>query len=374
MLRAENIGLRKETKTILAEVTLAVPPGEILAIVGPNGSGKSSLMQVLACLQPPTAGKVYLGGEDIYSSADPVRIRRKTAVVFQDALLCTGTVAANAAMGLTLRRIPAAEAAAQAGRWLEQFGVGHLAARSARYLSGGEAQRVSLARAFAVEPEVLFLDEPFAALDTPTRSRLLTELRAILRQQKQTTVFISHDYTEVSVLADQVTALLGGRIVQTAAPAELFARPRTAELAAFLGIENILPARSTGGEIITERGLRFRSAAPVPDGVNGAVCFRGEDVRFAAAGGRGPAEPAANACAGTIREIMPRGSKYLLLVDCGETITVLASQSEYWRRECAEGQQVELYLRPEFVHFIPKEEEIHPANPVAAEIAGGRIR
>ena len=192
---------------------LAVAPGEVLAIMGPNGAGKSTLLHVAALLRRPQSGEVWIAGERATRRTERA-LRRRTAMVLQEPLLFDVSVLANAASGLRFRGVRRREAEHRAREWLEQFGVGHLAAQNARTLSGGEAQRVSLARAFAVEPELLLLDEPFAALDPATREALVPELAARLRETQTAAVIVTHDASEALALADRLLVLVDGRIAQ----------------------------------------------------------------------------------------------------------------------------------------------------------------
>jgi tungstate transport system ATP-binding protein len=200
---------------------LAIQRGEVLALVGPNGAGKSSLLLTLALLQPPSAGTICIGGETA-TNGNRLRLRRRMAVVFQEALLLDFTVRQNIMAALRIRGVPRQEAAQRVNRWLDHFGISHLAARPTRVLSGGEAQRTSLARAFALEPEVLLLDEPFASLDYPTRKSLLNELGQLLSSMRMTTLFVTHDYTEIPFLAERVAVLYEGRILKDGSLNEVF--------------------------------------------------------------------------------------------------------------------------------------------------------
>ena len=149
-------------------------------------------------------------------------LRRRMAVVFQEALLIDSTVLRNVMIPLRIRGVPKDEAAERADRWLNRFGIAHLASRKARQLSGGEAQRTSLARAFALEPEFLFLDEPLGALDYPTRKALLSELGQILKNMNMTTLFVTHDFTEIPYVASKVAVLFEGRLVKYGTVREVF--------------------------------------------------------------------------------------------------------------------------------------------------------
>ncbi len=221
MLYANGLRLEFGGREIFNIAELAIHRGEVLALVGPNGAGKSSLLLTLALLQAPTAGTIRIGGETAVNG-NRLRLRRKMAVVFQEALLLDLTVRQNIMAALRIRGIPQQKAAERVNRWLEHFGISHLAHRLARVISGGEAQRTSLARAFALEPEVLLLDEPFAALDYPTRKSLLNELGQLLSQMRMTTLFVTHDYTEIPFLAERVAVLYEGRMLKDGSLNEVF--------------------------------------------------------------------------------------------------------------------------------------------------------
>jgi tungstate transport system ATP-binding protein len=180
---------------VLDVPALDVAPGELLAIMGPNGSGKSTLLRVLGLLERPEAGRVEFHGRPV-DAREALAERRRMATVFQEPLLADATAADNVGLGLRFRGIAAAAAAPRVAAWLGRLGVGPLASRQARTLSGGEAQRVALARALVLEPEVLLLDEPFAGLDTPSRAALIADLGAVLRQDRVTTVLVTHDRGE----------------------------------------------------------------------------------------------------------------------------------------------------------------------------------
>lgn len=199
----------------------SIHEGEVLALVGPNGAGKSSLLMTLALLQPPTAGSIRIGGETTHNG-NTLQLRRRMAVVFQEPLLLDLTVRQNIMAALRIRGVSRREAAERISRWLDRFGISHLAQRAARVLSGGEAQRTSLARAFALEPAILFLDEPFAALDYPTRKSLLDDLARLLAEMSMTTLFVTHDFGEIPYLAERVAVLHEGKILKDGSLEQVF--------------------------------------------------------------------------------------------------------------------------------------------------------
>lgn len=213
MIRVKNLRLSLGDHKIFDIAELAIHKGEVLALIGPNGAGKSSLLLTLALLRMPTGGTIHIDGVAADKS-NALKMRRRMAVVFQEALLLDLTVRQNLLAALRIRGVPLREATERTYRWLDRFGISHLAQRPARALSGGEAQRAGLARAFALEPEVMLLDEPFAALDYPTRKGLLADLGQILSDRNMTTLFVTHDYTEIPYLADRVIVLYEGKILK----------------------------------------------------------------------------------------------------------------------------------------------------------------
>ncbi|WP_106406314.1 ABC transporter ATP-binding protein [Bacillus marinisedimentorum] len=214
VIEMKNVRLAKNGRTILEVPELTVKEGEVTGIIGPNGAGKSTLMKVMAMLEDPDAGSISLSGREVFPGNITIETRRQTAVVFQHPLMMDTTVFKNVAAPLSFRKVRKQDVKGKVVYWLERFGVGHLAGRHARTLSGGESQRVSLARAFVTDPRVLFLDEPFSALDLPTRKKLLQDFKQILKETGTTTLFISHDHQEISYLCGHVAMVYGGKMIK----------------------------------------------------------------------------------------------------------------------------------------------------------------
>ncbi|WP_458414069.1 ABC transporter ATP-binding protein [Schinkia sp. CFF1] len=213
MLHLDNITVLKKNKEIVSLHKLAVNTGKVVALIGPNGAGKSSLLKVMALLEEPTSGVIRFNGKQVFPGKAGLTERRKVSVVFQEPLMLDTTVFNNVAIALKFRKVPKKVMKDTVFYWLSQFGIEHLAEERAKTLSGGEVQRVALARAMATNPEILFLDEPFSALDLPTRRRLLKDFRHILKETKTTTVFISHDYQEVLFLCEEVIFMFEGKMI-----------------------------------------------------------------------------------------------------------------------------------------------------------------
>jgi len=221
-LRLEGIKVVKGGRQVLAVDELYIAGGEVWSLLGPNGAGKSTLLQVVALLEKPAQGFLYFDGQPVtWRRQELLRLRRKLSLVFQEPLLLNTTVYKNVALGLRFRGLKEEEIRPKVEGWLKLLGISHLSSRYPWELSGGEARKVSLARALVLEPELLLLDEPFTGLDVPTRTLFLEELRRIVKERKITVLFVTHDYTEVPFLADRVALLAEGRILRIARPEDL---------------------------------------------------------------------------------------------------------------------------------------------------------
>jgi tungstate transport system ATP-binding protein len=281
LLTLRDVAVRYGDTVALDIAALDLHAAEVVAIVGPNGAGKSTLLRVMGLLQRPIRGTVLFRGDNALDG-NLLRLRRRVATVFQEPLLLNATVYDNVALGLKLRRVSARDIERRLAPWLERLGIAHLAARSARTLSGGEAQRTSLARAFALDPEVLLLDEPFAALDPASREALLRDFQRILRDSKITTVFVTHHREEAFGLAGRVGVLHQGRLLQIGAREDVFRRPASETVAEIVGVENRLPGvvedcTSDLANIRVNQN-RFKVAGRFTPGAQVIVCLRPEDI------------------------------------------------------------------------------------------------
>jgi ABC-type multidrug transport system ATPase subunit len=263
LLRCEHLSVRRGDREVVHEVSLELRAGEILALLGPNGAGKSTLLDALAGALGPASGRVERNG--------------RVAVALQSPDLARRTVLANVIVALAWWGIPRAERAARAREALALIGAGELADRRASDLSGGERRRVHLARALAVRPDVLMLDEPFAGLDAATRAALLDDTGTALRAAASAAIVVVHDRAEAWALADRLLILLEGRLVAEGPPRELLEQPPTPEVARFLGFDGTLT--QTNGELLLTRAQhvvvdragpltgRVVRVIPVEDGV-----------------------------------------------------------------------------------------------------------
>ena len=224
------------TTKAVAKATFSVAEGELICLLGPSGCGKSTLLRMIAGLAEQDGGRLLIAGEDVSERAAN---RRPTAMVFQShALWNHMSVEQNVAFGLRVRRLPRAEITRKVAEALELVGLSGFGKRRPTELSGGQAQRVALARCLVVEPKVLLMDEPFSALDAHLRKNLREELKQLQRRLGLATIFVTHDQEEAMELADRIVVMSNGAIEQIGPPGDLYLNPRTLTVANFIGAMN----------------------------------------------------------------------------------------------------------------------------------------
>lgn len=237
-LQIHNVSVRYGDLMAVDDVTMMVEPGAVLALLGPSGSGKSSLLRAIAGLEPLATGEIHWDGRDL--SGTRVH-QRNFGFVFQDAqLFSTMDVGRNVAYGLT--RLPRPQRRERVREMLHLVGLEGYENRKVTELSGGQAQRVSLARSLAPSPRALLLDEPLSALDRNLRDRLADDLARILRDVGTTAIHVTHDQDEASTVADTVAVMDQGRLLQRATPDVLWRQPASQNVARFLGFTAFLTA------------------------------------------------------------------------------------------------------------------------------------
>jgi ABC-type Fe3+/spermidine/putrescine transport system ATPase subunit len=289
---------------VLDGCTVAVDKGTVMTLLGPSGCGKTTLLRTLAGFVEPDAGRVLLGGQDI-TELPPNR--RQVGYVFQSyALFPHLTVAGNVAYGLKVRRLGRSEIDERVRQALELVALGPFADRYPAQLSGGQQQRVAIARVLVLRPEVLLLDEPFNALDAKLRGAMQVEVRKLIERLGITSIFVTHDQQEAMTLSDRVAVMNAGRIEQVGTPLEIYDRPRTAYVAAFIGRANIVPVDLRGGRVAADPGI----AAARPDGP-AALVVRPENLDLEV-DGEGPG------WRGRVVFATPHGATVEYEVDVGE--------------------------------------------------------
>lgn len=270
-LEVTGATVRFDATTALAGVDLMVGAGEVVVLLGRSGSGKSTLLRAVAGLQALDDGRIVVDGVDM---AEVPPHQRGMGLMFQDhALFSHLDVTANVGFGLRMRRRPAEEVAATVAGLLELVGLPGTGGRAIQTLSGGEQQRVALARSLAPEPRLLLLDEPLGALDRPLRERLVVELRRVFTRLGLSVVAVTHDQAEAFALADRLVVLEAGQVLQQGSPTEVWRAPASAAVARLLGFANVARAGAEAGRIVSPWGDLGPADGPVA-----AVLVRPESV------------------------------------------------------------------------------------------------
>ncbi|HBA87189.1 MAG TPA: ABC transporter ATP-binding protein [Geobacter sp.] len=361
MTQAQNVLDLKELRVdrggvlVLDIPSFSLHQNEFVSLIGPNGAGKSTLLLSIMGLIKRQSGTVQYRGADIATSSQLLELRRKIAMVLQEPLLFDSTIYDNVASGLKIRGLGRSETRDRVMTYLERFNLAGMAQRSARKLSGGEARRVSLARAFAVEPELIFFDEPFANLDPPTRQALTDDMDKIIREKGISAVLVTHDQSEALRMSDRIVVMNAGRLVQQGTPAAVMNRPVNEFVANFVGMETILE-----GEVLSNREQQMavmvagHEVDAVGDGNPGDhvyCCIRPENVTVSV---DHPVEKssARNVYPGRIAEIASMGPFLKLQLDCGFPLTAYVTRESFANLELCEGKDVHASFKATSVHLI----------------------
>jgi ABC-type sugar transport system ATPase subunit len=352
-IRLERLAKVFGTTRAVDGIDLAIPDGEFVVLVGPSGCGKTTTLNMIAGLEVPTSGDIWIGDERVtdWEPGD-----RKLGMVFQSlALFPHMTVFDNIAFPLRIKRVTPDAIAARVRAVTDTVHVGHLLAKRPATLSGGEAQRVALARTLVVEPAVFLMDEPLSSLDAKLRVEMRTELKRLHAALRSTFVYVTHDQAEAMTMADRIVVMHRGRIEQVGRPLEVYSDPATRFVAGFFGVPamNFVDGdvrSGPGGLDFTAPTLRMtlpaRNAAAGP----AVLGVRPEHVRLA---------DGAAGCPATVSLLEPLGDETLVFLDYGEPLSLVAKVDA--EEKISVGDRRSFTFRPDRVVFFD------PAT-------GGRIR
>jgi putative spermidine/putrescine transport system ATP-binding protein len=323
-------GVRK----ILDGINLTARSGELVSLLGPSGCGKSTALRIIAGLIRPSDGRVLVGGRDVTEL--PPHLRNMGLVFQSYALFPHLTVARNVAFGLEMRGAERRDIERGVGEALSLVRLDGLGERMPRQLSGGQQQRVALARALAIRPDLLLLDEPLSNLDAKLRDEMRTEIRELQLRSGITTIFVTHDQGEALTMSDRVAVMQSGRILQCGPSEEIFERPASPEVAAFIGrvnrLDGTVASVSDGRSVVTIAGLGSivapRGLAP---GEQATVMIRPHKARLVAPAA--PANAANNRISGRVEKIVYSGELAQVWVRAGEYLLQTESPSHIkdWR-------------------------------------------
>ncbi len=329
MSRLELVGLSKNYRetSAIRDVNLSIAEGQFVCFLGPSGCGKTTLMRVIAGLEQPSSGNVWLNGKDI--TGEPTH-RRNFGMVFQSlALFPHLNVAGNIAYSLKLRGMQRRFREERVDELLTLVDLPHIGSRRVDQLSGGQRQRVAIARALAQEPQLFLMDEPLSALDAKLRDHMQVELRQLQQKLKITTIFVTHDQREAMTIADTIVVMAEGKVQQVGTPIDVYRRPANTFVAGFIGQSNLFPVTVKDGATVDLDGVSCRvnaMSAGLGHGTRATLCVRPEDVLLTSPDG------SAGAMLATIDFVREVGSEVELRLRSGERSVLAITTPAQWQQ------------------------------------------
>lgn len=360
-------GLEKKynSKFSLSVDDLYLKSNKILTIIGPNGSGKSTLIRLLNLLEKPDRGVISFEGENILDErVDKFAIRKKMAVVFQEPLLFNTSVYSNIVMGLNFRKIPLSEVNERLQYFTEKLKISDILGRSIKNLSGGEKQRVSLARALILDSKLLLLDEPLANIDQQSRESLRSDLFEVLKKYGKSIIYVTHDRNEAMVLADYMAVMNEGRIEQFGLKEEVFRRPANEFIAKFVGVEtlieglvvrfseNVAEVEVSGGNGKDKDKQIIYVVSEATKKKKVTLAIRPEDVILYSMDIPPRKSSAMNLFHGKITSIKNIGMFKKIEIDCGFNLVSFVTQNSIERLGLATGKTITAGIKASSIHML----------------------
>lgn len=355
ILQVSSLRVSRGGTPVLDIPEFSVAKGEFLSIIGPNGTGKSTLLLSLAGLVKRQGGTLLFKGKVVDNGTELLAFRRRLAMVFQEPLLFDSTVYDNVAAGLKIRGIKRDWVRPVIEENLALFGIAHLASRSACKISGGEAQRTSLARAFATDPELILLDEPFASLDPPTKEAIIEDLGRVMRARHTTAIMATHDRMDALRLSRRIAVMDGGRIVQIGTPSSVMHQPVNETVAVFVGMETMLAGEVRGSSCgVLEVGINHQSIYATGAFSTGdqVICFIRPESVMVFPSGYAADSSARNVFPGTVKKIQPIGLLFRVQIDCSFVLSAHVTQQAMEDLHIEVGMEVVAAFKATAVHVI----------------------
>ncbi len=337
-LKLEGVGKKFGSVTAVADVHLEFPNGKLVCLLGPSGCGKTTLLRLIAGLEEPTTGRIFLDGQDL--TRVPAH-KRGFGMVFQSlALFPHLSVGENIAYALKIRGVGEAERKRRAEELLELVHLPGVAERHISQLSGGQRQRVAIARALALDPKLFLLDEPLSALDAKLREAMQVELRMLQQRLGITTIVVTHDQREAMTMADLVVVMEQGYMRQVGSPLEIYRNPANTFVADFIGITNLIEGKGSGEDAVTVGGvsLKVNTGQKLAIGTRVTFSVRPEEVHVLPADQGG-----GNRLPGEVSFIRDLGASVEITVDCGG-VSVLAITTPKERPSVSVGERAMVEL------------------------------
>ncbi|MCX7770082.1 MAG: ABC transporter ATP-binding protein [Proteobacteria bacterium] len=357
ILRVQNLYVKKSSKIIIDIPDLSLSEGTITSIIGENGAGKTTLILTLAGLLRPTNGEIYFYQKKIGTELSLKKYRQNIAIVFQENMLINDTVYENIALGLKFRKMNKLIIKEKVKKMLEIFKISHLRDRKAHTLSGGEAKRVSIARALVLEPDILFLDEPFTSLDSISKEEIISDMIEILRKKKVTTILSTHDKFEAFRLSDLIIVMESGKIIQKGNKEDIIKHPANSFVASFIGAENILEgiviAKKDGGFIAKVHDKLLECVGSYEIGDKVLLCIRPENI-FISKHTLAEEISTRNLFEGKIKEIINFGHFYRITIDTGFNLIAYITKTSIDKLSLKIGDDVITGFKATSIHTISK--------------------
>jgi tungstate transport system ATP-binding protein len=356
LIETTDLTQKYDGKTVLNNVNIKLSKNDVFAIIGPTGSGKTTLMRLLDLLEAPYSGNIYYDGIDVSRlKHKQLEIRRKMAYVHQKPVVFTMSVYENIACGLEWRHRKSKEIKQKVDDILELVAMTEYRNRNAKTLSGGETQRIAIARALVTEPEVLLLDEPTANMDPISTNKIEEVLKNIIQEHKTTIVMNTHQMSQGQRLANKIGVLMQGELMQIGSPDEIFYQPKCAEVAEFVGYENVLPGVITGKEnelvTIKANGLILQGISQFPVGSNVNVLIRPDDIIFT---NYLQTSSARNTFKCTVRRVSILGPIARIEIDCGFSMMGVLTSRSVRELNIEVGSSVYASFKATAIHIVSK--------------------
>ena len=343
-------------REVLQGLSLSIDRGEVFALIGPTGAGKTTLLRIVDLLEVPGAGEIYFNGKCIpRSGKQRLEIRRRMSFIHQKPQVFNLSVYDNVACGLRWRGEGKNGIAEKVDHILEMVGLEGYKNRNARTLSGGEAQRVALARSLVLEPEVLLLDEPTANLDPVSTAKIEQLISYVARQHNTTIIMATHDMSQGQQLADRIGVLLDGRLVQTGNVTDIFRSPQNEEVAHFVGMENIIEgvirASNEGIVMVNIGGNALQAVSNYPVGKEVYACIRPEDITLALSRTQSSAR---NSFQAKVTRVTTLGPLSRVEINCGFRLVALVTKISTEELNLQVGREVYVTFKATGVHIMEK--------------------
>ena len=356
LIRTVDVGQSYDGRDILKNINLSINKGDVLAIIGPTGAGKTTLLRILDLLEKPSSGQVYFDGVEMSKSRElQLQARRRMAYVHQKPVTFTTNVFNNVAYALKWRHVKKSAIKSKTEDVLELVGLADYKHRNAKTLSGGETQRLAIARALVTEPEVLFLDEPTANMDPISVSKIEEVLAHVIEKKKTTVVMSTHDMSQGQRLARMIGVIINGELAQIGTPIDIFTMPKSKEVAEFVGVENILNGVVVGkeGELtqIKVNGCIINTVNSFDVGEKVHILIRPEVIVLSLSA---DATSARNVFKGKVNSITTVGHMVRLEVDCGFSLLGTITKHAAQDLNITIGKEVYAAFKATAIHTIKR--------------------